>query len=61
MNKQIILVEFNNCAPFLYLFKSYSAITIDMVLDYFVNKEDFNEDKDSITFLDKPTIIKLWQ
>ena len=59
MNKQIVLVEFNNCAPFLYTFKSNHLITIDLILNYFVDKEDFNEDKDAITFLDKSTIIKL--
>ena len=54
-NKQTVLVEFNNCAPMLWEFTSNKKITINMVAKYLEEHEDFNEDKDSITFIDLPT------
>jgi hypothetical protein len=57
-NKQTVLVEFKNCAPFVYEFISKDPITIERVAKYFEETEGFNEEQDSITFLDKdPTRI----
>jgi len=53
--EQLVLVEFNNSAPGLWLFQSNKKITIDMVADYLMEHEDFNEEKDSATFIDFPT------
>lgn len=59
MNRQIVLVEYNNTGPQLYLVKSKKPITIDMVAEHFIKKYDFNENKDSLTFVDSATNITL--
>jgi len=41
-HKQLVLVEFRNCSPFLYEFVSYSPITLQKVVQHFVDAEDFN-------------------
>jgi hypothetical protein len=57
--KQLVLVEFRNCSPFLYEFVSYSPITLQKVVQHFVDAEDFNEQKDSITFVDEITKVEI--
>lgn len=57
--EQIVLVEFHNCSPFIYLVKSNKPITIEKVWKYFENTEGVHEDRDSITFLDDLTTIIL--
>ena len=52
-NKQLILVEFNNAEPFIYKIISSKKITIEKVAKYFIETEGFNEERDSITFLDQ--------
>jgi len=52
--KQIVLVEFDNSGPWLETFVSNRNITIEQVAAYYVKKEDFNEDRDSITFVNNP-------
>ena len=59
MNKQLILVEFRNCSPFIYEIVSDKPITLDSVVKYFIDTEDFNDERDSITFVDSVTQIKL--
>lgn len=59
MKKQFVIVEFNNCAPFVYEFQSKEEITIDKVVKHFVDTEGFNEDRDSITFIDSPMVIEI--
>ena len=54
-NTQLVLVEFRNCAPFLYRVVSEKPITIDSVARYFEETEGWNEERDSITFLDNVT------
>ena len=56
-NTQLVLVEFRNyCgAPFLYRVVSEKPITIDSVARYFKETEGWNEERDSITFLDNVT------
>ena len=54
-NNQLVLVEFRNCAPFLYRVVSEKPITIDSVARYFEETEGWNEERDSITFLDNVT------
>lgn len=60
-NTQLVLVEFRNCAPFVYKVVSDNPITIDSVVQYFIDTEGFNEERDSITFLDDITQIDLDQ
>ena len=54
-NTQLVLVEFRNCAPFLYRVVSEKPITIDSVARYFEETDGWNEERDSITFLDNVT------
>ena len=54
-NTQLVLVEFRNCAPFLYRVVSEKPITIDSVARYFEETEGWNEERDNITFLDNVT------
>jgi len=53
------MVEFRNCAPYVYKAVSKKPITIDSVVQYFVDTEGFNEDRDNITFIDEVTEIDL--
>lgn len=57
--KQLVLVEFRNCSPFIYNIISDEPITIDKVVQHFIDTEDFNEDRDSVTFVDKLLKFKL--
>ena len=59
MNKQLVLVEFRNTAPFVYQFESDKPITMAKIVKYMENQEDFDPEKDSLTFLDEiiPTKI----
>jgi len=52
---QLVLVEFNNCAPFVYRVVSDKKITIDKVAKHFTDTEGWNEDRDNIIFLDDIT------
>ena len=60
-NTQLVLVECRNCAPFVYRVVSEKTITIDSVVQYFIDTEGFNEDRDNIMFLDDITQIDLDQ
>lgn len=57
--KQLVLVEFRNCSPFVYNMVSDKPITIDKVCAYFEKTEDFDESRDSLSFLDDITEIKI--
>jgi hypothetical protein len=57
--KQLVLVEFRNCPPFLYNIVSDKPISIDKVVQHFIDTEDFNDERDSITFIDEITEVKL--
>lgn len=59
MNKQLVLVEFRNCSPFLYTIVSKDPITIERVAKHFEVNEGFNEDRDSITFIDEISEIEI--
>jgi len=59
MSKQLILLEYNNCEPFIYEIVSDGEITIDKVANHFAESEEWNEEKDSITFVDEVTQIKI--
>ena len=56
---QLVLVEFRNCAPFLYKMVSDKPIKLDNVVQHFIDAEDFNDERDSITFVDEITEVKL--
>ena len=56
---QLVLVEFGNCAPFLYKMVSDKPIKLDNVVQHFIDTEDFNDERDSITFVDEITEVKL--
>ena len=56
---QFAIVEFDNCAPFVYELVSNKPITIEKFARFMEKTEGFNEDRDSITFIDKPTQIKI--
>ena len=57
--KQLVLVEFNNCAPFVYEMVSDKKITLNKVVRYFEKAEAFNEERDNITFVDEVSQINL--
>jgi hypothetical protein len=59
LHEQFVLVEFNNSEPGVYRFVSQSEITIDAVAGYYRRTEGFNEERDSLTFIDPPTTITL--
>ena len=59
LHKQLILVEFRNTCPFIYKIQSKKPITIEAIVEYFKKTFHFNEEKDSIVFVDDPTIIKI--
>ena len=59
MNKQLVLVEFRNATPFVYTIVSKNPITIESVVAYFEATEGFNEERDSITFIDEATEINI--
>ena len=62
MNKtynQLVLVEFRNCAPFLYKMVSDKPIKLDNVVQHFIDAEDFNDERDSITFVDEITEVTI--
>ena len=52
LNKQLVLIEFDNAGPALEWFVSNEPITIQSVSDHLENVHGANWDKDSITFLD---------
>jgi hypothetical protein len=58
-HEQFVLVEFNNGTPGVYRFVSQSEFAIDTVADYYRRTEGFNEERDSLTFIDPPTTITL--
>lgn len=60
-NTQLVLVECRNCAPFVYRVVSDKPITIHNVARYFEETEGWNEERDSITFVDDITQIDLDQ
>lgn len=49
---QYALIEFDNCAPFVYRLVSDKPITINDAARYFEVTEGFNEGRDSISFID---------
>ena len=51
INKKVVLVEFDNCSPFVYVITSTRPITIDRVAGYFEKMEGWNEDRDSLTIV----------
>lgn len=57
--KQLILVEFRNCSPFVYNMVSDKPITIEKVWDHFAVSGGINEDQDNLTFLDDVSDIKI--
>ena len=56
---QLVLVEFRNCPPFLYKMVSDKPIKLDNVVQHFIDTEDFNEERDSITFVDEITEVTI--
>jgi hypothetical protein len=57
--KQFVIVHFDNCAPFVYELVSNKKITIDSAAAHFEETEGFNEDRDSLTFIDEPSKLKI--
>lgn len=58
-HKQIVLVEFNNSCPAIIEVISNKPITIEAVAKHFIETEDFNEERDSLTFIEHPTKLTL--
>jgi hypothetical protein len=57
--KQLVLVEFRHCPPFLYNIVSDKPISMDNVVQHFIDTEDFDGERDSVTFIDEITEVKL--
>lgn len=58
-NATVILVEFQNTAPFVYKVISNDPITLDRVEQHFIETENFNAYRDSLTMIDEITCIDL--
>ena len=56
---QLVLVEFRNCPPFLYKMVSDKPIKLDNVVQHFIDAEDFNDERDSIMFIDEITEVTI--
>ena len=56
---QFAIVHFDNAAPFVYELVSNKPITIELAAAHFEETEGFNESRDSITFIDKPSKMKI--
>ena len=56
---QLAIVEFDNCAPFLHKIVSNKKITIDKFASFMKKAEGFDEGRDSITFVDEPSAVKI--
>ena len=59
MYKQLVIVEFHNCCPFVYDIRSNKKISLKRLVKYFKKTEGFNEERDSIIFIAKPMKIKI--
>ena len=59
MFEAIAIVEFRNCAPFVYRIKSDKPINIDRVAKHFRETEEWDEVRDNITIVDDLTEITL--
>jgi hypothetical protein len=57
--KQLVLVEYRNCAPFIYEMVSDKKITLAKVVRYFEKTEGWNENYDNITFVDEVSQIEI--
>lgn len=55
----IAIVEFRNCAPFIYRIKSDKPINVDRVAKHFQETEEWDEVRDNITLVDDITEITL--
>lgn len=56
MNSQLVLVEYNLCRPYICHVESKDAIDVKSVAKHFTYHKNFDEDTDSITFIDPPSI-----
>jgi len=56
---QFVMVEFRNCAPFIYKIISKNKITLSKVVSYFKKTEDWSEERDNITLINEITTIRL--
>tara|TARA_Y100000034_G_C6747727_1_gene332175 strand:+ start:474 stop:671 length:198 start_codon:yes stop_codon:yes gene_type:complete len=56
---QLVLVEYRNVEPFVYHLESRDMIDIQNVAKYFTFHENFNEERDSITFIDYVSTINI--
>jgi hypothetical protein len=59
MKLQLVLIEFDNCGPFVERFTSKRKITIERVAKFIQNRDGANWDRDSITFVDEPETTML--
>jgi len=55
----IAIVEFRNCAPFVYRVKSDKPIHVMQVAKYFQEHEEWDEARDNITIVDDLTEITI--
>lgn len=56
---QTVIFEPKNSGPLVYRIISYKPITLDLVVEYFTRVHDFDQDRDSVTFVDEVTDINL--
>lgn len=49
---QLVLIEFKNSCPYVERYVSKNTITVEQVAQYLRETEDWNEDRDSLTFID---------
>ena len=55
-HSQLVLVEFDNCSPYVEKFTSNQPITLKRVVEHMEKThDDINWNKDGVTFVDDPT------
>jgi hypothetical protein len=56
---QLILVEFNNCSPYLQLFQSNKEITITRIAKVLKKEGWGDSESDGLTCMDKPITVTI--
>lgn len=58
-NKSLVIVQFKQCEPLLYEFKSIDLITRQKIEEYLISKSGFKSDEDSFIIVEEILKVKL--
>ncbi|MFA5420153.1 MAG: hypothetical protein WC341_17000 [Bacteroidales bacterium] len=59
MHTQYVVLEWHNGPTVVEKLRSHNKITLDRVVKYYEENEDFNSERDSLTLIDKITTISM--